>query len=584
MKSKFMAAAAVVAILTASGVAHAETNDIAALKAQSAALKKQNAALEARLNKLEKQQTAQQQVQQKQAAQIAAAPAPTSFMAADLSSLKGPLGCALPSLEGPLTFCGITLFGTVDAGVGWVSHGLPESGQLYVGESLINKNYNHSYFGIAPNNLSQTTLGIKGAEDLGFWGLSGVFMASTGINPQSGQLANAPGSVVNNNGLNRLNFSNNGDGSRGGQAFNDQLYVGLASPTYGQLTFGRHRSLSTDEVIAYDPMGGSYAFSPIGYSGTPVSGLGDTAASRWDDSFKYRLEYGPVHAGAMYKFADGTGGSNDGLGGTVCPTTGTQPAAINGNKCAASTLGGTFFYPANNYAYQFNLGGTYWGFDVDGTFGYYNNAISTGSPLTAAQLAGASTFTSNTGKVTNTIGAINNNTMAGTVSDNYAAVIAAKYTWNQFKLFAGYAYVNYSNPSQNVGIGADNLQGGYILSTVTNNAYPNNKVLQTEWAGVKYAYDPRTDFTVAYYHEGYSQYATTATLKEGVCNHKNSQNLLAATCAGDLNAVSVLADYHFTKRFDVFAGMMVTNVSGGFASGFLYYTNWAPTAGARFTF
>jgi cell division protein FtsB len=55
MKNKFMAAAAVVAILTATG-AQAQTADIATLKAQSVALKKQNAALEARLNKLEKEQ------------------------------------------------------------------------------------------------------------------------------------------------------------------------------------------------------------------------------------------------------------------------------------------------------------------------------------------------------------------------------------------------------------------------------------------------------------------------------------------------------------------------------------------------
>ena len=81
MKNKFMAAAAVVAILTATG-AQAQTADIAALKAQSAALKKQNAALEARLNKLEKEQVAQAEGSGRQ-------PAPTSFMAADLASVKG---------------------------------------------------------------------------------------------------------------------------------------------------------------------------------------------------------------------------------------------------------------------------------------------------------------------------------------------------------------------------------------------------------------------------------------------------------------------------------------------------------------
>ena len=42
---------------------------------------------------------------------------------------------------------------------------------------------------IAPNNLSQTGLGIRGKEEF-VQGWSVVFNASTGINPQSGQLAN----------------------------------------------------------------------------------------------------------------------------------------------------------------------------------------------------------------------------------------------------------------------------------------------------------------------------------------------------------------------------------------------------------
>src|ERR1700678_233079 len=43
-----------------------------------------------------------------------------------------------------LTWHGITLYGEYDIGVGYVSHGLPENGYNYEGESLVNRNgYQH---------------------------------------------------------------------------------------------------------------------------------------------------------------------------------------------------------------------------------------------------------------------------------------------------------------------------------------------------------------------------------------------------------------------------------------------------------
>jgi hypothetical protein len=39
-----------------------------------------------------------------------------------------------------LTWHGITVYGAYDIGVGWVSHGLPENGYNYEGESLVNRN------------------------------------------------------------------------------------------------------------------------------------------------------------------------------------------------------------------------------------------------------------------------------------------------------------------------------------------------------------------------------------------------------------------------------------------------------------
>ena len=105
--------------------------------------------------------------------------------------------------------------------------------------------------------MQLSNIGVKGRTEL-LPGLNGVFWASTLFNPQSGQLQSAPGAIIANQGLNYRAYSINLDGARGGQAFNDQLYVGFSNKTFGQLTFGRHRSLASDLLSAYDATGGSF--------------------------------------------------------------------------------------------------------------------------------------------------------------------------------------------------------------------------------------------------------------------------------------------------------------------------------------
>ena len=123
-----------------------------------------------------------------------------------------------------LTWHGITVYGAYDIGVGWVSHGLPENGYNYEGESLVNRNGYQHRFVVAPNNLQQTGFGIRGKEEF-LPGWSVVFNASTGINPQSGLLANASKTDIINNGLPRAGYSIAIDGARAGQPFNDEYYA-----------------------------------------------------------------------------------------------------------------------------------------------------------------------------------------------------------------------------------------------------------------------------------------------------------------------------------------------------------------------
>ena len=77
-----------------------------------------------------------------------------------------------------------------------------------------------------------------------------MFNASTGINPQSGQLANVAATDIINNGLPRSSYSETSDGARAGQTFNDEFYGGISSAHFGTLTFGRQRALGTDAMLA----------------------------------------------------------------------------------------------------------------------------------------------------------------------------------------------------------------------------------------------------------------------------------------------------------------------------------------------
>jgi predicted porin len=464
----------------------------------------------------------------------------------------------------PLTWHGITIYGAYDVGVGWVSHGLPENGYNYEGESLVNRNASNSRFVLAPNNLQQTGLGIKGKiEFMADW--YAVFNASTGINPHSGQLANMAATNTTNNGLPRYAYSITGDGARAGQAFNDEIYGGASSKQFGTLTFGRQRSLGTDAMLTYDPAAGAYSFSYIGYNGT-MAGGGDTEDTRWDQAIKYRLTYGPVHFGAMYKFADGSGGCF-------------SAAAIwSATTCTPEQ--------ANNTAYGFDLGGEYHQFSADIVFQHYNQAISVLNPLLGPQSLTqpyqSTTNSINTHPITgaNLIGT--DNAEYGIVTDNTAIMVAAKYTWDPFKFYAGYEHIQQFNPSNPLGIGAS-AQGGYLLSGVEDNNLDSPKTVQVAWTGVRYAYDMKTDITLSYYHQWQNDFRVPPACPPAS---------FRASCSGFLNEGSLYVDHHFTKRFDVYAGIAYSNVSGGLAIAiphgpgvpYLNKSNTAPTIGGRFTF
>src|ERR1700677_3574869 len=136
----------------------------------------------------------------------------------------------------PLTSWGITLFGTIDAGYGYSSHGANFNGAYPQGvQELIQKFSQGSKWQFVPSGLQRSRLGLEAKEEFAP-GWSFVGRVTGDFDPYSLQLPNGPKSLVENNNLTIGNQSANGDSSRAGQFDNSQGYVGVSNTTYGTLT------------------------------------------------------------------------------------------------------------------------------------------------------------------------------------------------------------------------------------------------------------------------------------------------------------------------------------------------------------
>ncbi len=438
--------------------------------------------------------------------------------------------------DSSLTWNGVTLYGTVDVGVAYQSHGAPLSQDLYVGlDYFVSKNGNKATTSVAPNGLSQSKVGLKGtekvADDLNF-----VFNLEVGFNPTSGKLSDAVASLTHNNGKALVDQKTGADGSRAGQLFNGPAFGGLSSKQFGTLTLGRHNTPLADVIGKYDPQGGSYAFSVIGYSGATAGG-GNTENVRADNSVKYNYMYENFRVGGMWQF-----GKNDGSPGD----------------------GG-----------QVSAGADFAGFSADVVYAFKNTSIAAAS-LSAAQIGPCLTPAS-------TNCGLPHDSVAATISDNESWTLAASYKFDdQWKFMGGYERITYSNPSNPLAAGFDGL-GGYLVSVTNNNAYAFDKVLQVSWLGAKYQLNTQWSLSGAYYHYDQNDYHS-AKNSAGVVVRAPCSNNSASQCSGSMDAFSLVADYRFTKRFDTYAGVMYSKVSDGLSNGYLHNSNTNVMAGFRFQF
>jgi len=445
-----------------------------------------------------------------------------------------------------LTWHGITVFGTIDAGFGWQSHGAPWDPRSAVAASyLIQKQNRSALWTLAPNALSNSTIGIKGKEPIA-GDLSLVFDLDAGFDPYSLRFSNGPGSIAANAGVPQNLQTAYSDSSRAGQFYNGQGYVGVSSPTYGTLTVFRQNSLTLDAVFDYDPFGASYAFSPIGFQGITCGG-GNTENCRNSTSLKYRVNIDHFRLAALWQF------------------------------------GGYAENNASNGAYQFGVGADIptWGkgvLAVDAIYSHVRDSVATGLAPGANDAFGTP------------IPPFLPQTLTATLSNNDAAMFVAKYTAGALKLFAGYEYIRYSAPSDPQTAFTD-IAGNFVCAgcTAFNNTNINNlafgvnglgnKILQVMWIGAKYAVTDQLDVIGGYYHYIQNSYFGTAALGPAPCFGTEH-----AQCAGTYDAISAAVDWRFAPKWDLYFGVMFNQVDGGLAFGFLQHNNIDPTVGLRFRF
>jgi predicted porin len=519
--------------------------------------------------------------------------------AADLPTTKAPALAPAPNCyasfwtwlnssasDCPLSAYGITLYGTLDVNYGYQDWGAPRGESPDKLQYGIRSNaFEHIWQG-GYNGLSTSVVGLKMKEDLAPLGLPGwslVGVLEAGVNPYNGMFFNGPRSLAdvnttNNSGLVTINgksfyFQNqntNLDSSRAGQWDNSQGYLGISSPTWGTLTFGRTNSLTFDTYSAYDPMAGSPAFSLLGFS-SAFPGFGDTEIVRINTALTYKIAI-PNVAGVF-----------------------------NSVRLAGQAqLGG---YGVGNGAaehYEVQGGFDYGNFSFDGVLAWAKDAVSlstfNGGNLGQCGLTGP--FAPWYIKVNN-VCYDTNDVLKATLGNEFGAALMASYKWDRFKFYGGYLYGKTSDPSDAFSSGFTTMYPGVFVppTSVTSTAYllPNgtfnapgfafDKVLQTVWTGAKYSVPDEwlhgwgaLDLAAAFYYQTQNDYNfswSTGKIQgvpfgfaAGAACTGTGAFISSSKCSGSQDGIGFLADWRPVKRVDIYAGVMITNVYGGLANGF----------------
>ena len=451
----------------------------------------------------------------------------------------------------------VTIYGVMDVDTGYVQRsnggdssfgttiavptGAVSTTNLGAGTAGQPGNNVHGTGFIGTGGESATQIGFKGTEDMG-GGLKTNFQLETGFNATSGSISSGMGAQFNKDG-------GSGATSLNGQLFNRQAWVGLSDAKVGALSVGRQYTGYMTVVSGYDLVK-AQAFSPIQYSGNLGGGGGITDSIRQDSSIKY---VSPVFANttltAMYK-------------------AGNQMGSIG---------------PQSSYNFAANYNGGKYHFGI--AYMASNDALLTSSSNNAA----ATALTASNGNIVSGTAATTT-APVGTVTAYNTSAVAIGGDWSvtdKIKLGAGWQLFTYKAPAQNVTTGATgNLisQYGYSISQATN-YQGSNQANNLVWITANVQTSAATDVSVGFYNLNQAGYTTCIN---------GTTNTNTPIGAGAMQWYSLVGNYYFSKRTNLYAGYMLEKLRGtqqgangpvsSYTTGNYYNTNSIVAIGMRHTF
>ena len=145
-----------------------------------------------------------------------------------------------------LAYYGVRVYGVIDVGGGYQTHGAPWDPNFPQGSSyLVQKMNREAMWTQAPNALSRSHIGVLVDEPFApGWKFIGQLEAN--FDPYSLQLSNGPKSIADNRGVPLDAQTANNDSSNAGQFYNSSGYLGVTSDVLGTLTFFRQNAFTLD--------------------------------------------------------------------------------------------------------------------------------------------------------------------------------------------------------------------------------------------------------------------------------------------------------------------------------------------------